>query len=71
MEQLEHVFVIMYCVFIGLFLNEAWFYKNRFKQRDAWNEKLFHASYIGYKLKQILKIVLPVMTILVLISIYF
>lgn len=70
MEQFKQICIIVYCCFIGLFLNEKWFKENKYQSKSKQNKILFHASFIGFKIKQISLIVLPVLTILILINQY-
>lgn len=71
MEQFKNILIILYCVFIGFFLNTQWFKLNEKKRMSKREKQLFHASYVGFKLKQINKIVIPIVVSLILINIYF
>lgn len=70
MNKVKQLLIIIYCVCIGTLLNEKWFKQNKSKTIKAWDKTLFHASYIGFKIKQIGTIVIPTMFVLIMIHLY-
>lgn len=70
MKQFKRICIIVYCCVIGLFLNEKWFKENKYQTNSKQNKILFHASFIGFKIKQISSITIPILTILIIINQY-
>ena len=61
---MKHVTILLYCMCIGMFLNQEWFNKQQQSKHSKREQQYIEASLIGFKMRKVLLVSVPTVAVL-------